>query len=589
MRNLILICLAAALLGAAVVSRDDVHAGGSDRSRLDDATLLTLEGEAVRFGDVSGDGVLVVTYTGVGCPISGKYAPRLQRFSEEFGARGVRFVMVEAGPHTAREKLAQECAELGIGFTVLKDHRQELTRRLGAKTTTEVFLFDAQGALRYRGAVDDQYALGAAKPAPTRDYLARALEAVLAGRAPETTETEAPGCRLTILPAEELPEAVTWSKDIAPIVQRNCEVCHRPGQVGPFALQSYEQARNWGEMIASVVAERRMPPWNADERFDGLFANERYLAKEERAKIEQWVADGMPRGNPDEDPQPLQWTDGWRLGEPDAVFEMQRYLYGDEPLPEEGFAVPREGTVDYKHFVADTNYTEDRWIQSMEILPGAADVVHHVVVTVHEPDKGPFDPDRILEYLAVAVPGDTPSVFPDGYAKRLPAGARLVFQLHYTPNGKERLDRTRVGVVFATEPPEFEVVTDAIMNQGFVIPAGADNHEVRAEILLEEDLAILSFFPHMHTRGKDFRFVAHYPDGSTEELLFSHYDFNWQETYVYRDPKPFPAGTRIEAIGHFDNSAANPNNPAPDQSVRWGEQTWEEMFVGTFDHVLVIE
>ena len=211
------------------------------------------------------------------------------------------------------------------------------------------------------------------------------------------------------------------------------------------------------------------------------------------------------------------------------------------------------------------------------------------MIAVHDPAKGRFSQQAFLNYLAVAVPGDTPSIYPEGYCKRLPAGAQLVFQLHYTPNGKARFDRSRVGMIFAKQPPTFEVVTESILNQRFEIPAGAENHEVRAEIRLREDRGILSLYPHMHTRGKDFQFVAHYPDGSEEELLFSHYDFNWQESYIYHDPKLLPAGTRLEIIGHFDNSAANPNNPAPDKSVRWGEQTWEEMLVGTFDHVLFIE
>ena len=548
-----------------------------------------LDGTEVPLAELVGDGPLVLPWTGVGCPISGKLAPRLQRLAERFAAQDVSFVGVNANPQDTLAKMAKEVEELGLSFPVVRDFRQALTRRLGARTTTEVFLFDEEGVLAYRGAVDDQYAVGAAKPAPTKNYLVEAIEAVLAGERPATEETEAPGCLLTVLPEEELPEAVTWSRDIAPIVQQNCETCHRPGQVGPFALQTYDEAKGWARMIASVVKERRMPPWNATPEFDGHFVNERRLTNKERDKILKWVADGMPRGNPDEDPKPLVHKDGWRIGQPDAVVQPTHWMHDNQPLPETGYAVEREGTIDYRYFVAETNFPEDRWIRAMEILPGEPDVVHHVVVGVWDKSKGGFREDDLLGYLAVAVPGDTPSIFPDGYAKLLPKGATLVFQMHYTPNGKERHDVTRLGMVFAEEPPIFEVRSEAMIDTSIRIPAGADHHEVRGSIQFEEETGLLSLFPHMHMRGKDFRYVLHYPDGETEELLSVDYDFNWQESYIYEDPKLIPAGARIECIAHFDNSDANPNNPDPNQVVYWGDQSWQEMFVGYWDRVVPLD
>ena len=551
-------------------------------AELGDVPLLTLDGEQVGLGDLAGDSLLVLAYTGVGCPIAGKYAPRLQELSEAYGKRGVSFLGINANAQDSREKIAQETGELGIGFPVLKDFRQELTRRLEAKTTTEVFVFDAAGALRYRGAVDDQYALGAGKPAPTANYLVEALEALLVGRAPAKESTEAPGCLITRVPEEELRETVTWSRDVSRILQKRCVKCHRPGQVAPFPLETYEQAKGWAEMMASVIEEGRMPPWNADERFKGVFANERRLTAKERAKVLKWVDEDMPRGNPDEDPPLLEWPPDWRIGEPDVVFEMEEFR-GGRPLPEAGFEVPREGVVDYIYFTAQTDYPEDRWVQAIEVRAGAPDVVHHVLILLEDPKSGQSTDFR--SYLAVAVPGDTPSVYPDGYGKRLPAGARLVFQLHYTPNGKQRFDRSSMAMIFCDEPPIFEVVTDSVINQRFRIPAGAENYEVRGERTITEDTGLLAYFPHMHTRGKDFKYVAHYPDGSSEELLFSHYDFNWQESYILPDPKPMFAGTRIECIGHFDNSDKNPNNPDPTATVSWGDQTFEEMFIGYFDTV----
>jgi peroxiredoxin len=548
---------------------------------LDHVSLLTLDGEQVELGDYVGEKPLVVAYTGVGCPISMKYAPRLERLSAAYGERGIEFVGVNANPQDSREEIGVECEELGISFPVLKDFRQQLTKTLGAATTTEVFVLDANGALRFRGPVDDQYSLGASKPAPTANYLTDALEALLAGKEPALKELAAPGCKLAVLPEAELPEAVTWSRDIAPITQRRCEACHRPGQVGPFALQSYDDARGWAEMIAEVVEEGRMPPWNASHDYNGVFANERRLSKSEKDKILRWVEGGMPRGNPEEDPPAKEWSDDWRIGEPDEVIRFEKYMYSGDPVGPKGFEVPREGVVDYQYFTVQTNFEEDRWIQALEVRPGAADVVHHVLIMI---DEGGGNVD-FTSYLAVAVPGDTPSVYPDGYAKKLPAGTNLVFQLHYTPNGKQRYDLSEMALIFADEEPIFEVVTQAVVNNGFKIPPGADNYEVRGSSAIEEDTGLIALFPHMHTRGKDFKYVAHYPDGTSEELLHSDYDFNWQESYLYRDPKPLFANTRIECVGHFDNSEANLNNPDPESWVYWGEQTFEEMFIGYYDIV----
>lgn len=561
-------------------------------SELAGVRLLSLAGEELSFAAVAGDGPLVVAYTGVGCPIAQKYAPRLARLSERYAAHGVDFVLVDACPQDTRAGIAQELAELGLALPCFKDFRQELTSALDARTTTEVFVFGRDGALAYRGAIDDQYSLGAARPEPRENHLVDAIEALLAGRAPETALTAAPGCKITLASELELPEAVTWSKHIAPLVQQNCEECHRTGQVAPFSLQSYEKAKGWAEMMVEVVDEDRMPPWNADPAFDGVFANERRLSADEKALLHRWVEDGMPRGNPAEDPAPLEWSSNWKIGEPDVVFSMERWWRSSgtpgPELPETGFEVPREGVVDYQYFMVQTDYPEDRWVQAIEARAGAADVVHHVLVMVDDPKVSTGELD-FTSYFAAAVPGDNSVIYPDGYGKRLPAGATLVFQMHYTPNGKERSDRSSVGLVFCEHPPALEVVTDAIVNDGFLIPAGADDHEVRAERVFVEDTAVLGYFPHMHTRGKDFKYTLYHADGTSEELLYTHYDFNWQEGYVYYDPFVIPAGSRLECVGHFDNSAKNPNNPDPKKDVSWGDQTFEEMFIGYFDCVRTIE
>jgi thiol-disulfide isomerase/thioredoxin len=532
---------------------------------------------------------IVLSMTEVGCPIAAKLAPRLERLAQEFGARGVRFAGIDASAQDSLEEIARDSQELARTFPVYKDARQELARALGAKTTTEVFVFDAAGRLAYRGAVDDQYSLGAARPAPTQSYLVGALQAVLAGVAPEPAETSAPGCVLTLMPEHEL-APITYAKDVAPILQRRCEGCHRPGEVGPFSLTSFDEAKGRAKMIRRVVEGGVMPPWNADARFDGVFANERKLAPDEKKTLLEWIDQGMPRGNPSDDPSPRRWPEGWSIGKPDLVIQPAVHLTDEgrgeaEPVPAGGWPVPREGVIDYQYFTVETHFPEDRWIKAMEVQPGARDVVHHVLVAIQ--DKGGGIDEG--SYLAVYVPGDTPSVYPEGYAKRLPAGCRLVFQLHYTPNGKERTDRSSLAIVFAKEKPEFEVVTSAVANRRFEIPPGSSAHEVRASEVLTEDTGLISLFPHMHMRGKDFRYVAYFPDGSEQELLFSHYDFLWQESYILPDPLLLPVGTKLECTGHYDNSKANPNNPDPTKTVRWGDQSFEEMFIGYYDKVVPLE
>ncbi|MFT5050642.1 MAG: peroxiredoxin [Chlamydiales bacterium] len=590
-RRFHLALLSVAALCAPTLARGDVAA--TTLADLSDVRLLALDGATSTFASAVGSGPVVIAYTAVGCPIAQKYASRLSRLASQFADEGVDFVLVDASPQDTRAAIAKELGELGLSLPVYLDHRQELTRLLDVVTTTTVFLFDTNGGLAYRGAVDDQHSLGASLPEPRANFLLDAIQDVLALRKPEPASTEAAGCRITRLADDELPEEITYSKHIAPILQRNCEECHRPGQVGPFTLQSYEKARGWSEMILEVVDERRMPPWNADEAFDGVFTNERHLSKKERSLLHQWVEGGMQRGNPEEDPEPIEWNDDWAIGEPDVVYTMERWWGGNgrgnsDPLPAEGYEVPREGVVDYQYFMVETGFSEDRWVRSIEAHPGAADVVHHVLVMIDDPKSSAAERDRQLDftsYFAAAAPGDNVVQYPDGYAKRLPAGSTLVFQMHYTPNGKQRFDRSSVGLIFANRAPDFEVVTDAVVDGRLLIPAGAENHEVRASRTFPDDVAVIGLFPHMHMRGKDFKYTLHYPDGGSEDLLYSHYDFNWQEGYVYPDPFLFPAGSRLECVGHFDNSVGNPNNPDPEQDVRWGDQSFEEMFIGYFDYV----
>ncbi len=546
--------------------------------KLTDVILEDLKGSPVKLMDLHTGEILVIAYTGVGCPISGRYAPRIGELAQRYESKGVRFVGINANPHDKPADIAAEMVELAATFPVFKDAQQQLTQQLDAKTTTEVFVVDKDRVIRYRGMVDDQYAVGAQRSKPKNKYLETAIKDLLRGRDPFVTRTAAPGCVITRMKTEPASADVTYSSHIARIVQNNCQSCHRADQIGPFPLTTYEEVRGWSAMIHSVLEDNRMPPWNADQRHDGLFVNQRSLAPQDKQLLMAWIDGGMPRGRAEEDPPEKEWPKGWRIGEPDKVFEMRT-----------AFKVPAEGVVEYQYFRIPTFFKEDRWIKAMEAKAGAEDVVHHILVFVIDKDSENFDRGRIgLDdgFLCATVPGDTPSIFPEGTAKRLPAGATLVFQVHYTTNGKSRRDKCSVGMVFADDAMQREVRTRGIYNFGFNIPPGAEHHEVRAEHTFGRDTEVLTFFPHMHTRGKSWKFVAHYPDGRSDTLLeVPRYDFNWQEAYILKNPMLMPKGSKIECVAVFDNSAKNFANPDPSSAVRWGEQTWEEMMIGYIDYI----
>jgi mono/diheme cytochrome c family protein len=403
----------------------------------------------------------------------------------------------------------------------------------------------------------------------TRIRFAIALAALCAGVAYSSSSA-----------AKNSAAALTFNKDIAPIFYKNCAGCHRAGEIAPMSLLTYQEVRPWAKAIREKIAGRQMPPWHADPKY-GSWENDRRLSQKDIDTIVAWVDAGALEGNAKDLPAMPKFATGWQIGEPDQVFYM----------PEE-FSVPAEGSVPYQYFSIPTNFKEDRYIQALEARAGNLSVVHHIVMYVRDPRKSmpqrgskeaqKFNiGDGILGALS---PGMTPFIAKPGQAKLIPAGAQLIFQLHYTPNGTATKDRSMVGLIFAKQPVEKIVTTKAAFDVRFVIPPGAPNHEVTAEYELEQDSHIVSLMPHMHLRGKDIIYRAIYPDGRSEVLLsVPRYNFGWQVYYYPKTPIACPKGTRIQAIAHFDNSANNKENPDPSKTVRFGEQTWDEMMNGFFD------
>lgn len=359
----------------------------------------------------------------------------------------------------------------------------------------------------------------------------------------------------------------TFHKDVEPILQKRCQMCHRTGEAAPMSLLTYEQTRPWAKGIRTSVLTGKMPPWTPDPHY-GKFSNDLSLSPTEKEILVAWVDAGAPEGNEADAPKPVAFNEGWRIAKPDMVFEM----------PEE-FDVPAKGVIDYQYIPVATHFTEDKWIEQAEVRPGDRSLVHHAIVVI---DNGTGVNNE--EYLAGYAPGSGPQIWKPGEARLVKAGSTLVFQMHYAATGKSGHDRTKIGLVFAKKPPTERIVAMQVMDPALAIPPGNGSFRVAASLTMKQTVRLAGMRAHMHLRGKSFQFRAVYPTGETEILLdIPKYDFNWQPYYYLETPKVLPAGTRVECTAYFDNSANNPFNPDPAALVRWGPQTWDEMMIGWLD------
>jgi hypothetical protein len=519
----------------------------------------------------AGHKAVVLVFVGADCPVSNLYVPGLIELEKLYRSQDVIFLAVYPNEPEDVDQISGHAADRDVPFLVVKDYGQKLADAIGVTRVPTVAVLDSDLKLKYRGRVDDQYGVAAKRPKATRADLAEALVEVVAGKAVTTPETNADGCLLERSSEPVARPGVTFAKDVAPILQSRCEACHREGQNGPFTLSSYDDAVKHAAQIKEVTHQRRMPPWHADSRF-GKFTNDRHLSKAEIETFAAWVDAGKPRGDDKDLPKPVQWAKGWVHGEPDHVFTM----------PNE-YEVPATGVLPYQNWIIETTFDEDKWITVAEARPGAPEVVHHVVAYILRPGSNqPVDASGNLGILVGWAPGDLGLVCPPDTALRLPKGCRLRLEMHYTPNGKPTKDRSSIGVKFASKPPKYELLMNELGNMGFEIPAGAQHHKAQSTFRIRYgDARLVSVTPHMHWRGKDYKYEIIYPDGKTETILsVPRFDFNWQNMYRFAEPIKLPKGSKVRATAHWDNSALNPLNPDPAKSVRFGLQTWDEMMVG---------
>jgi len=518
--------------------------------------------------------LIVVAFLGVDCPVANRYAPTLADLSREFGPQGVAFFAVDANRQDGVTAMGRFADGNKLPFAFLKDPGNVLADRLGVERTPEVVVLDEKRTVRYQGRIDDQFAPGALRPAPTRRDLAVALRELLEGREVSTPKTKAVGCWIGRVRSPGK-GSVTYSNQVARVLRDHCVVCHRHGEIAPFALTTYEEAAGWADTIAEVVRAGRMPPWHASPDH-GKFRNEARLTDAEKAAIAAWADDGAPQGDPDEPTAPPPGADGWRIPKPDLVVELPRAV-----------DVPASGSLPYQYFTIDPKLDHDVWIKASQVRPQNPSVVHHLVVFVLSPDqksRNPLDND----FLSAYSPGMPPRILPEGTAKVIPAGAKFLVQAHYTPRGTPQSDRSRIGLSFADRASVRKRMTSAAaINYQFRIPPNTADYAATAEHRFNQDYILYAFLPHMHLRGKSFRYEAEYPDGRREVLLdVPRYEFDWQNVYVLDEPKPMPEGTVMRCLARFDNSADNPNNPDPSRFVAFGEQTNDEMLVGYMDVAL---
>lgn len=525
------------------------------------------------------------------CPVAQRLSPTIKNLITEYTPKGIEFKAYFPNDLETRDGIQRFMSERGIAAPWQLDFGAQIAKSEGVKGVPTLLVLDANGKNVYRGAILDNK-----DPSlPHRNYAEEALDAVLAGKTPKVKETEVIGCVLMPGQAPPAPSKVTYAEHVAPILNKRCVGCHRPGEVAPFSMIGYDNAKKWAPMIAQRTDQRKMPPWKAIPGF-GEFKDENLLSEVEIETLKRWSAAGAPRGDAKKEPPTPTFGSEWPLGQPDLILQAAK-----------PYRVEADGPDDYRQFILKTSFKDTKYVTAMSVKPGNPKVVHHVIAFLDE--KGAswklegrekdgkegystfggvgFPPDGSYGGWA---PGLRPQKTPDGVAFELKPGATIVMQVHYHKNGKVEMDQTRLGLYFADKEPEKIMSLAWLANPFFRIPAGAKAHKVASEFPIPADVTVYSLMPHMHMLGRTMKAEVLLPDGSTKPLIrVDDWDFNWQLNYMLKEPLKIPAGSKVRVEAVYDNSESNPTNPSkPPRVVTWGEQTTDEMFLlvasYTLDH-----
>ena len=537
-----------------------------------DFKLRSHEGREWSSDEFADTELVVVAFLGTECPLVKLYGPKLQELQDKYGEK-IAVIGINSNTQDSMTEMTAFANRHNIKYPMLKDVGNVIADQFEAERTPQVFLLDADRKIRYQGRFDDQYSVGEVRDKASKHFLRNAIEEIMEGEEVSVSETEVVGCHIGRVQKTEPTGDITYAKHIAPLFNARCVECHRDGELAPFPLTTYDDIIGWEETICEVIEDNRMPPWFANPEH-GEFKNDCRLSEDEKDMVFKWVDNGMPKGDDKDLPEPPKFSEGWRIPKPDQVFYMK----------EDPFTVRAQGTISYKHFVVDPEWDEDKYICAAEARPDNKSVVHHILVYVLPP--GSRGRGGGLDNILVGyAPGSTPVELEEGVAMKIAAGSKLLFQMHYTPNGYEQKDRSYAGVKFVDKESVDKLIRGRVaIQERLRIPPNKADYTVKADYRVSRDEMLLSMTPHMHLRGSAFKYEAEYPDGTKEVLLdVPNYDFNWQLKYILEEPKLLPRGTTIECTAIYNNSESNPVNPNPNKTVRWGDQSWEEMMIGFFN------
>lgn len=533
----------------------------------------------------------VFLFVSTQCPIANTYTPRILALAKAYQTKGVQFFLVDSNADDSAEAVKKYAAARAFPFPVVRDEGTSLADYLNAQVTPQAIILDAQGAIRYTGRIDDSRDPEKVSHADVQE----ALDALLAGKAVTRARTLPFGCAIfrdkaAPVTAKTSASSVTFTKDVAPILNANCVMCHRTGEVAPFSLETYAQARPWARAIKDYTARHLMPPWKPLPGW-GEFHDERALTKTQIETLAHWADANAPQGDPKDLPTAPVYTPPteWTLGKPDMILQ-----------PERPYHLAAEGRDVYRNFVLPVDFKEDRWVSGMEFKPENRAIVHHIVTYIDttgasaKMDGKETEPGYTVPGIGIGVagamwgdvwvPGNPARRLPPGVAVKVPKGAKIVMQVHYHKTGKPETDRSRMALYFARDKVEKQMQTWTMGDVLFRLKPGSDHEVVRGEMVLPVDVHLRSMFPHMHMLGKEMKVTATLPDGTVQKLIYiKDWDFNWQATYYYKTPIALPKGTKLQVVAVYDNSAKNPHQTSqPPKLVTFGEQTTDEMCFAIF-------
>lgn len=550
-------------------------------SRVNDYALYDADGNLHRLSRYNNSKAIVLWVQGNNCPIVRNALTDFNAIVDTYASRGIKFFMLNSNLQDDRKKVKKEATEFNFSVPVLMDSAQLIADELDINITSEaIVLHPVTRNILYRGPLNNRLDYEIQKNAPSRTHLRDALDAILANQPVPQGPEMARGCTVTRLSKTGAYDDLTFTNDIAPILKDNCVRCHNPEGIAPWAMEDYKTIRGWSSMMKQVLLSKRMPPWKADPKI-GSFVNSFHLADSNAAKIVRWIDNGMEYGAGSDPLASLKTVESeWKYGQPDTIISL------------DAETIPATGLLPYRYQEIPLNFKQDRWLQGVEIKPGAKKALHHLVLTNTERNKKSEITSREQRpwtdnFIALSG-GDTRVTFyREGSAVLLPKNMTLTAQLHYTTTGKEETDQTVIGLYFAKEPPTKQILALSPSNTNLNIPAHTEEIRQIATDTITKAISIHYIWPHMHYRGKSIRFSVIDPAGEKHTLLsVPDYNFNWQWFYQLETPFRAEAGSIILVEGVFDNSVQNPFNPDPSMDVGFGIQSYDEMLIGFFNYTL---